>query len=125
MENNLERLIADMQAQLHTEPYVFATVDDGIDIPMKHIHASFREAEGLTLILELAIAERYQIPYTYKAAWITLAVQSDLEAVGFTAYFSKLLAEAGISCNVLAAYHHDHIFVPWEKKEIAMEVLQL
>jgi uncharacterized protein len=34
------------------------------------------------------------------------------------------LGDAGISCNVVAAAFHDHIFVPIEKADLAMKVLQ-
>ena len=59
----------------------------------------------------------------FKAAWITLTVHSDLAAVGLTAVFAKVLGEANISCNVVAGNCHDHIFVPYEKADIAMITL--
>ena len=62
--------------------------------------------------------------YSFVASWITLTVHSSLEAVGLTAAFSNALAGAGISCNVIAAYHHDHIFVPVHSTEKAMAALQ-
>jgi uncharacterized protein len=58
------------------------------------------------------------------AAWITLTVHSALEAVGLTAAFSKALADVNISCNVVAGYYHDHIFVPQQDAEKAMAVLE-
>jgi hypothetical protein len=57
-------------------------------------------------------------------AWITLTVYSSLEAVGLTAAVSKALTDANISCNVIAAYHHDHIFVPIQDAQHAMKVLE-
>lgn len=58
------------------------------------------------------------------AAWLTLTVHSSLEAVGLTAAFSAALGEAGISCNVLAGFHHDHILVPWALRDAAVATLR-
>ena len=60
----------------------------------------------------------------YVAAWITLTVNSDLDAVGFLAVISRALATANISCNVVSAVHHDHLFVPYREGERAIEVLR-
>jgi hypothetical protein len=60
----------------------------------------------------------------FRAAWITLQVHSDLAAVGLTAAFSSALAQAGISCNVVAGMHHDHLFVPVDQAQQAMRSLQ-
>jgi hypothetical protein len=59
----------------------------------------------------------------FRAAWITLMVHSDLEAVGLTAAFAHALGQAGISCNVVAGAYHDHIFVPFEQALPAMDAL--
>ena len=64
------------------------------------------------------------MPYSFVGAWITLNVHSALEAVGLTAAVSRALTEAGISCNVVAAYYHDHLFVPAEQGERALKILQ-
>jgi hypothetical protein len=60
----------------------------------------------------------------FRAAWITLTVHSDLQAVGLTAAVATALAQSGISCNVVAAAFHDHIFVPVESAKEALSVLQ-
>jgi uncharacterized protein len=66
-----------------------------------------------------------QLSYSFVAAWITLTVHSSLEAVGLTATFSKALAENNISCNVVAAYYHDHIFVDAKDAAKAMKILHI
>ena len=58
-------------------------------------------------------------------AWLSLTVQSSLEAVGLTAAFSKVLGDAGIPCNVLAGYHHDHLLVPIDRVDDAIAVLRI
>ncbi|WP_341663320.1 ACT domain-containing protein, partial [Vibrio sp.] len=85
--------------------------------------ASFIEAEGLTLVLEKAIAEKSGIDFEGVYRQITLTVHSSLEAVGLTAAVSTKLASKGISANVIAAYYHDHIFVPASKANAALAAL--
>ena len=79
-----------------------------------------REDEGLCCILP-APAAADNVP---RFARITLRVHSDLEAVGLTAAVSNVLAENRIACNVVAGLNHDHIFVPWEKRKAAFELLE-
>jgi len=68
-------------------------------------------------------ADDSALPYSVICAWITLTVHSSLEAVGLTAAVSKALTDANISCNVVAAYYHDHIFVPVRDAKQAIAVL--
>jgi hypothetical protein len=82
-----------------------------------------REAEGTTLVVERGEAERAGLHGEFPSAWITLEVHSALEAVGFTAAFSAALTRAGISANVVAAFHHDHVFVPEHRADDALRVL--
>ena len=79
--------------------------------------AIIREDEGVTLILTRANANRVGLAYEYIAARITLRVGSALTDVGLTALFSRTLAAAGISCNVIAGLAHDHLFVDWDQND--------
>ena len=78
-----------------------------------------REAEGYTVVLNRQVADSLALDYNFVASWITLTVHSALDAVGLTAAFSNALAQNGISCNVVAGYYHDHIFVA-----VKMEMLR-
>jgi len=75
------------------------------------------------LILKKEIADTLKLEYLVVMSWITLTVHSSLEAVGLTAAFSKALSENEISCNVVAAYYHDHIFVNKKDVHKALEIL--
>ena len=89
--------------------------------------ATFREREGLSIIVAEHLAERAGLHADFRAAWITLTVNSDLSAVGLTAAVAKALADEGISCNIVAAVNHDHVFVPVgaaEKALLALRALQ-
>jgi len=103
-----------MKPKLNEGEYVFCTVNNLSSIDSADILMSFTEDEGTTLILKKEIADKLNLRYDYIAAWITLTVHSSLEATGFTAAFSTALAKESISCNVIAAYYHDHIFVAEE-----------
>lgn len=123
-ETVLAELLRSMQPVLNPGVYVYAFVPPATDLTGIFCLATFREAEGLTVILEEAEALRLGWPLLFRAAWLTLTIHSDLEAVGLTAAFATALAEAGISCNVVAAAYHDHIFVPIESGPAALAVLQ-
>mmetsp|Transcript_27060 Transcript_27060/g.49241 ORF Transcript_27060/g.49241 Transcript_27060/m.49241 type:complete len:137 (-) Transcript_27060:5532-5942(-) len=89
-----------------------------------HAVATIREAEGTTLILPAAIAAANGYDTTLEMRQITLNVLSDLEGIGLTAAVAQALTKAGISCNVVAAYHHDHVFVPTADATRAMDALR-
>jgi len=112
-----------MQPILNEGAYVFCTIASNRAIDQTKIIGSFKEKEGITIILEKQIADSLGLQYTFVAAWITLTVHSSLEAVGLTAVFSNALGKNGISCNVISAYYHDHIFIAQKDAERAMQVL--
>lgn len=123
-ETALATLLRSMSPHLNDGDYVFCTLPDN-HIPQGcEVIGSFREQEGLTLIVERQQAERAGLNFDYVAAWITLNVHSALEAVGLTAAFASALGKAGISCNVIAGYYHDHLFVGRADAERAMDVLR-
>ena len=103
--------------------FVYVLTDDREDAHDLRAHAVIVEAEGVTAIIPRETADRVGLDYDYVAAWLTLEIHSSLEAVGLTAAFSRALGEAGISCNVLAGFHHDHILVPAERADEAVRVL--
>ncbi len=84
----------------------------------------FHEDEGTTVIAPLDEADRAELVYDGWWAHITLGVYSPLDAVGFMAAVTSALARAGISVNPVSAFHHDHLFVPWKRREDAMEILK-
>jgi hypothetical protein len=110
----------DIRPELSAEPYVFAA---GEPPPGVSAFAVIREDEGVTAIVARAAADRAGMAYDYVAARITLRVGSALTDIGLTALFSRTLADAGISCNVIAGLAHDHLFVGWEQGEPARALL--
>lgn len=120
-ERDLTTLLSTMQPELKHGRYVFTTTTR-VPVGCEPI-ALVREEEGTTLVLQQDQADEYDLSYDFVAAMITLRVHSSLHAVGLTAAVAQTLAAAGISCNVVAGYHHDHLFVPVEKGEQAMQLL--
>ena len=123
-ETNLRGLIQTMSPVLDDAEWIFATInlEDEASLAPYAI-ASFRETEGLTLVLPQSAAGGLK-DVSAPMSRITLEVHSSLEAVGLTAAVAGALAEEGISANVVAAYYHDHIFVPKVSAERALAVLE-
>lgn len=86
-------------------------------------HAMVKEDRLTTLVLPVEAARRAGLDVVVEMAWLSLTVHSSLDAVGLTAAFSKFLGDEGISCNVLAGYHHDHILVPADRADDAIAAL--
>jgi hypothetical protein len=123
-ETSLTTLLRSMSPQLNNGAYVFCSLSDAAQLDGVQPLGSFQEAEGLTVILPRQQAEHLGLPYSYVAAWLTLHVHSALEAVGLTAAVASALAQAGISCNVIAGFYHDHLFVAHADGPRALAVLQ-
>jgi len=121
---DLDRLLVHMQPVLNPGRYAFVAVPDEVILEPHRIIASMREPEGLSAILPEQDALDLGLPVAFVAAWITLTVHSDLAAVGLTAAFARALADAGIGCNVVAGVRHDHLFVPFDQAQQALDALR-
>jgi len=123
--SDLPALLASLAPVVSPDVYVFlsrpfATYGDGAELDPV---ATFSESEGLTLVVRkeraVAAGERYRGEY----GMISLGVHSDLEAVGLTAAVASALSKQGISANIVAAFYHDHLFVPFSRVSDAVTVL--
>jgi uncharacterized protein len=124
-ETDLRRLLASMEPELVPGEWVFVTVPTGSAV-LAEVEpvVTVREREGVTLVLARDDADRLGLAYEYVAAMVSLRVHSALAAVGLTAAVATCLAEAGLSCNVVAGFHHDHLFVPSERGAECVEHLR-
>jgi hypothetical protein len=117
-------MLRTMEPVLHGGTYVFGVLPHGADLRLLDPVATMQEAEGLTVVLREEAAAGAGLTGAFRAAWITLSVRSDLQAVGLTAAFARALADANVGCNVIAGVHHDHIFVPVALAQRAMAALE-
>jgi hypothetical protein len=130
--SDLEQLLKEMQPILGTDKYFIASVEESSLMALTEHLASiiciFRENEGLTIVFQEDIKEDIESMSGSGSAGpfalITLNVYSDLMAVGFLARITEALAEKRISVNAFSAFHHDHLLVPYEKRDAAMESLK-
>ncbi|REK88968.1 ACT domain-containing protein [Streptomyces inhibens] len=121
-EHDLQVLLSDMRPELNEGRYVFTTVPGALPEGLTPV-VTVAEPEGHTLVVRQEEADRAGLAYDYVAGWITLRVHSALDAVGLTAAVATALAQAGLSCNVVAGFHHDHLFVPYDAADEALRLL--
>ncbi|WP_347310271.1 ACT domain-containing protein [Defluviimonas sp. SAOS-178_SWC] len=119
------RMIVEMTPELLPGEYVFCTIPapDRAEPLIREALAIFREEEGLSLILARDRAAAAGVATDAVMRCIRLNVYSALDGVGLTAAVAGVLAEAGIACNMVAAFHHDHAFVPADRAEEAVALL--
>jgi hypothetical protein len=120
---DLHAMLATLEATARPDDYVFLAVDAGHPLAAL-AEATIREDEALTIVVRRSDADAHGLAYEFVAAWLTLTVHSSLEAIGLTAAFSRALGDAGISCNVLAGYHHDHLLVPASDRDTALDAIR-
>lgn len=130
MADGIARSLGDMLAglspELDDETYLFVTAADG-HVPDQVTEAAigwFREAEGISLIVPREAALALGFADGSPMRRLTLRVYSSLDGVGLTAAVAGRLADHGIACNMVAAFHHDHVFVPANRAEEALALLQ-
>ena len=122
-ETDLEVMLASLAVE--RRPGVFTYIAVQVPTPglVAAAHAIVREGRLTTIVLPVDDAARAGQSETGEFAWLTLTVQSSLDAVGLTAVVSARLAALGIPCNVLAGYHHDHLLVPVDRVDDAIRAL--
>lgn len=116
-------MISRMRPVLQSGRFVFCNVPDATPQLAAQALGSFLETEGLSLILPVDLAQQHGVPVRDPMRCITLSVYSALDGVGLTAAAATALAEADIACNMVAAFHHDHVFVPEDDADAAVAVL--
>lgn len=115
-EQDLSKLLSTLSVEQHEGVWRFETIpaDAASWVELVNLRETrgiamlFQEREGLTVVTKA----NDETPAANRWAWLELSVYSDLQAVGFLAQVAAALTDANVPCNAIAAYHHDHIFVP-------------
>ena len=125
-DEDLSNLLNNLQPNLLNEDYVFITLEDySFDFfNLLDPIATFKEKEGLTLVITEERAKQENFEYNSVFKCISLGAHSSLTSVGLIATISKLLSKKGISCNVFSGYFHDHLFVQKLLSKKALELLK-
>jgi hypothetical protein len=114
-----------MKPEMQEGIFAFCTISREKETPaVLRPLLTFREQEGTTLVIRCEEAESLGLPYHFASRLITLTIHSSLEAVGFLAAITARLAQAGISVNAVSAFYHDHLFVPVDRADEALALLQ-
>jgi len=123
-EEDLPNILNNLQPELLTEDYVFITSDDNPNSENElDPIATFKEKEGVTLVITQERAQGNNLQYNSVFSCISLGVHSSLTSVGLIAAISKSLSDNDIACNVFSGYFHDHIFVQKSLSTRALEVI--
>lgn len=120
----LPNLLRNLRPVIAAEAYAFCVAKDARDLPPDlRVFATLREPEGVTVVAPEN--DLRQAGFSAAGSWakISLDVHSSLAAVGLTAAIAHALAIKGISANILAGFYHDHVFVPWERRNDAFDIL--
>lgn len=123
MRAKIHELIKNLEPKLNKGDYVFTSTNDLSKIDLIEVICTFKEVEGVTIVLEKSKADLLGLSYQLVFSWITLNVQSSLSDVGLTAMISKELTHHNISCNVIAGFYHDHLFIQKEEGLKALDIL--
>lgn len=118
-------MISGMTPVLQPGTFVFITTQDPARVAALFAHAvsTVREAEGMSMLIPVDLAQETGLNVDHPMRCITLNVFSSLQGVGLTAAVSSALGESGIPCNMVAGFHHDHVFLPADMCDRAMQIL--
>jgi hypothetical protein len=122
---NLQQLLKSIEPKLKQGEYVYCSVNEKtfeklVISPL----LMFNEDEGITLVIEKSQADSHSLEYEETWELVTLSVHSSLDAIGFIAAITQHLADYGLSTNVISAFYHDHLLVPFGTGKRVVELLR-
>lgn len=124
-QTDLKKILESIDPYLVDESFIFMTTDQSLSSISNTLNpiASFKENEGLSIVITQATADKNAITYDSVFSCISLGVHSSLESYGLISTISRELTQNNISTNVFSGYYHDHIFVQSGKADKALEII--
>jgi hypothetical protein len=124
-QTDLKKILESIDPYLVDESFIFMTTDQSLSSISNTLNpiASFKENEGLSIVITQETADKNAITYDSVFSCISLGVHSSLESYGLISTISRELTQNNISTNVFSGYYHDHIFVQSEKADKALEII--
>ena len=125
-KHNLEDILRNLDPKLVDGCFIFMSSNEDYNELFCKFNpiATFKEKEGMTLVISEEDAEKFSVSYDSKFRCLSLGVHSSLESYGLISTISEALTKERISCNVFAGFFHDHIFVQEDKANRALEVIK-
>lgn len=129
LTTELPQLLKEMSPTCDNQKYYFATINQSAIFAlagyMQYITCLYQEEEGITIVfleaLKSIVEPRSKQKLVGPLAKITLTINPELLSSEVLAKVCSELAKENISVNIFSAYFHDHLFVPYESKEKALE----
>jgi hypothetical protein len=124
-QTDLKKILESIDPYLVDESFIFMTTDQSLSSISNTLNpiASFKENEGLSIVITQATADKNAITYDSVFSCISLGVHSSLESYGLISTISRELTQNNISTNVFSGYYHDHIFVQSGKADKALKII--
>ena len=121
----LKDILGNLKPRILEGSFVFTTSNDELVHLMKTFKpiATFREEEGITLVISKDEADKFNIKYDSLFRCISLGVHSSLNSYGLISSISSELTKKKISSNVFSGFYHDHIFVQADLVDTALQVI--
>lgn len=122
-EMNLSEVFKSLNVSCDDVAYGFVSVKNTQFKFEDGMLGTFQEKEGITIIATNEYLTQHELQPEVLFAKLTVEVETSLQLIGLTAVLATKLAEQNISANVIAGYFHDHIFVQYDARKKALEVL--
>ncbi len=119
-ETDLTKLLAAIDVVRRPGSYVYVVRGPGEPAP-DEVVAMIDEAASISYVVSAdssAAGDGH-----FRAAWLTLTVNSSLDGVGLCAAVATALVARDIPANVLAGFYHDHLLVPEELADQAIAAI--